>query len=136
MGAYRPPGARSLNDSVAERATLASLSSNLKSSRSIPGLNKGNIKFSDKKGSRGNKFTKSQPPPKPASENTASTGLVNKDPEKRIKVLKKKLKQIEDIKARVSGGEQVELTQIQKLDSEATILKEVLDLFFTISWMN
>jgi translation initiation factor 2A len=54
---------------------------------------------------------------------------VSKDPEKRIKVLKKKLKQIEDIKARVSAGEQVELTQIQKLDSEATILKEVLDIF-------
>jgi uncharacterized protein with WD repeat len=43
--------------------------------------------------------------------------------------LKKKLKQIEDIRARIDSGEQVELTQIQKLDSEATILKEVLTYF-------
>lgn len=50
---------------------------------------------------------------------------MNKDPEKRIKTLKKKLKQIEEIKERVSAGESVELTQIQKLDSEGTILKEV-----------
>ena len=55
----------------------------------------------------------------------ASTGLVNKDPEKRIKALKKKLKQIEEIRERIKSGEQVELTQMQKLDSEASILKEV-----------
>ena len=57
-----------------------------------------------------------------------SAGLVGKDPEKRIKLLKKKLKQIGDIRMRVAAGETVEMTQMQKLDSENEILKEVFYL--------
>ena len=73
----------------------------------------------------------------PATETTTnacpvSTGLVSKDPEKRIKVLKKKLKQIQEIREKLDIGEHVELTQIQKLEAEAEILKEVSQCFLIL----
>ena len=60
----------------------------------------------------------SQPPP-------AST---SSDPEKKIKNIKKKLKQISDIKAKIEKGEAVELTQKQKLATEEALLKELKEL--------
>ena len=52
-----------------------------------------------------------------------------KGPEKRIKAIQKKLKQIGDIKMKIAAGEVVELTQVQKLATEATLQQEVNLLF-------
>ena len=64
----------------------------------------------------------STPQAKPVANTAAS------EPEKKIKTIKKKLKQIDEIKAKIQNGEQVELTQKQKVDTEAALLKELADL--------
>lgn len=55
------------------------------------------------------------------------------DPEKvkRMKVLKKKLSDIAQLKNRREKGEHLELNQIQKIDSEAALMKELSDLKIT-----
>ncbi|KAI9345690.1 eukaryotic translation initiation factor eIF2A-domain-containing protein [Obelidium mucronatum] len=48
--------------------------------------------------------------------------------EKKLKTVQKKLKQIGDIKKKKADGVQLELTQIQKMEGEAALLKELADL--------
>ncbi|KAJ3331049.1 hypothetical protein HDU76_004216 [Blyttiomyces sp. JEL0837] len=48
--------------------------------------------------------------------------------EKKMKNLQKKLKGIADIKAKKAAGEKLELTQIQKMEGEAALAKEIEDL--------
>ena len=50
------------------------------------------------------------------------------DIEKKIKNVKKKLKQIKDIKEKIDLGLEVELTQLQKVDNEAILWKELSGL--------
>ena len=54
--------------------------------------------------------------------------LLGKDPEKRIKVLQKKLKQIGEIRMKLAAGQNVELTQMQKLETEDDIINELKEL--------
>lgn len=55
------------------------------------------------------------------------------DPEKtkRMKALSKKLNDISKLKVRREKGEQLELNQIKKIDSEASLIKELNDLKIT-----
>jgi translation initiation factor 2A len=70
--------------------------------------------------------------PKPAApakkpvptEGPVAGGLM--DNEKKIKGINKKLKQISDLKLKKATGVPLELTQISKIESEATLKKEVL----------
>ncbi|ORY44684.1 eIF2A-domain-containing protein [Rhizoclosmatium globosum] len=48
--------------------------------------------------------------------------------EKKVKAVQKKLKAIADIKKKKADGVQLELTQIQKMEGEAALLKELADL--------
>ncbi|KAJ3239221.1 hypothetical protein HDU81_006326 [Chytriomyces hyalinus] len=53
--------------------------------------------------------------------------------EKKVKTLQKKLKQISDIKKKKDAGEALELTQIQKMEGEAALLKEMAELNLQLS---
>jgi hypothetical protein len=67
--------------------------------------------------------------PRPANGTTTGQGLLlGKDPEKRIKVLQKKLKQIGEIRMKIAAGQKVELTQMQKIEAEDDIIKELKEL--------
>lgn len=73
------------------------------------------------------------------SNNRDSARKLNKptpqpeDPEKvkRIKALNKKLNDISKLKSRREKGEHLEMNQIQKIDSEASLIKELNDLKIT-----
>ena len=72
----------------------------------------------DRQRGKPNKAVVIVPPPAPIAS-------VDKGPEKRIKAIQKKLKQIGDIKMKIAAGEIVELTQVQKLSTEAALQQEV-----------
>jgi hypothetical protein len=56
--------------------------------------------------------------------------------EKKIKNIAKKLKAIDDLKAKLASGAQLELTQISKILSEAVLRKEVSLVWdLTFSWL-
>lgn len=55
----------------------------------------------------------------------ATTGGVTEDPEKRIRNLNKKLRQIEELKALRSKGEFLQANQLEKLAAEASVLGEI-----------
>lgn len=89
------------------------------------------------KASGGNNRSRGIPGSKPTTPSAASTPVpppaaattpASSDPEKKIKNIKKKLKQISDIKAKIDKGEAVELTQKQKLETEEALLKELKEL--------
>lgn len=67
------------------------------------------------------------------NENTLSTSVANMkitsddDPAKKIKKLRKKIREIEAIEAKMSSGEKVDPDQIQKLSRKNEILKELRD---------
>lgn len=67
------------------------------------------------------------------NENALSTSVVNMkitsddDPAKKIKKLRKKIREIEAIEAKMSSGEKVDPDQIQKLSRKNEILKELRD---------
>jgi translation initiation factor 2A len=65
------------------------------------------------------------PTPAPIPE-VASTG--DPDIDKKIKAIKKKLRQIDDLKAKRKDGTQLEKNQLDKLSSEASLLKELQSL--------
>lgn len=66
-------------------------------------------------------------------ENALSTSVANMkitsddDPAKKIKKLRKKIREIEAIEAKMSSGEKVDPDQIQKLSRKNEILKELRD---------
>lgn len=47
------------------------------------------------------------------------------DIEKKIKSIGRKLNQIQDLKMKLEDGQQLELTQLSKIESEPLLLKEV-----------
>ena len=57
----------------------------------------------------------------------SSDGIVSQH-DKKIRALLKKLRAIDDLKMRRAGGEQLEGTQIRKMDTEDTVRKELDDL--------
>lgn len=73
----------------------------------------------------------------PAQDKTPQNALQNAvpamttgDPEvdKKIKNLKKKLKAIEQLKEQAAAGKQLEKNQVEKIQKEAALLKELEDL--------
>ncbi|CAJ0962531.1 unnamed protein product, partial [Ranitomeya imitator] len=64
------------------------------------------------------------------SQNIAPTTVITGDPEtdKKIKNLKKKLKAIEQLKDLQASGKSLEKNQIDKMQKEDTLLKELEDL--------
>ncbi|KAM7043525.1 eukaryotic translation initiation factor 2A isoform 2-T2 [Acridotheres tristis] len=68
-------------------------------------------------------------PPQSALQNTVPATTTG-DPEldKKIKNLKKKLKAIEQLKEQAAAGKQLEKNQVEKIQKEAALLKELEDL--------
>lgn len=67
--------------------------------------------------------------PQNALQNTVPA-MTTGDPEvdKKIKNLKKKLKAIEQLKEQAAAGKQLEKNQVEKIQKEAALLKELEDL--------
>ncbi|KAF9438063.1 hypothetical protein BGZ76_009935 [Entomortierella beljakovae] len=61
----------------------------------------------------------------PASSSAASSSSQMTETEKKIRNVTKKLKQIHELKEKQAAGETLELTQLQKITAEATLLKEL-----------
>uniref|UniRef100_A0A8C6Y056 Eukaryotic translation initiation factor 2A n=1 Tax=Naja naja TaxID=35670 RepID=A0A8C6Y056_NAJNA len=78
---------------------------------------------------KGNQEITPSPPVQNESSNTISSEISG-DPEleKKIKNLKKKLKAIEQLKDQAAAGKQLEKNQMEKIQKEATLLKELEDL--------
>ncbi|XP_034295132.1 eukaryotic translation initiation factor 2A isoform X1 [Pantherophis guttatus] len=78
---------------------------------------------------KGNQEITPAPPVQNESSNTISSETSG-DPEleKKIKNLKKKLKAIEQLKDQAAAGKQLEKNQMEKIQKEATLLKELEDL--------
>ena len=134
VGAYRPPGSRGHGEQI-ERKSLESLSSRFKASRThVPGSTPNGFKNS----TNGNGFNNGNYRKKKNEvefnapivpvEPPSTVGSLGKDPEKRIKALKKKLKQIEELKMKIAQGETVEVNQLKKLETESDILNELKEL--------
>ncbi|KAJ3126807.1 hypothetical protein HK098_007101 [Nowakowskiella sp. JEL0407] len=133
VGAYRPPGARGKPATFSLRsADLDTPFESVKSTATtIPGmaeeeqLSKTALKNKKKReakkaGDSDSPAANSPAPPPPAVITSNAT-----EKEKKIKALNKKLKQIAEIKVRRDAGEKLELTQIQKMESESTVLQEL-----------
>ncbi|KAM3835520.1 eukaryotic translation initiation factor 2A isoform 4-T4 [Vipera latastei] len=78
---------------------------------------------------KGNQEITPAPPVQNELSNTISSEISG-DPEleKKIKNLKKKLKAIEQLKEQAAAGKQLEKNQMEKIQKEATLLKELEDL--------
>jgi translation initiation factor 2A len=122
-GKYVPPSMRNSNVSrtvydreAIDNGTFGKVPSqnNIpgKSNRSIPG-----------KSTPKEKQTQKKPQTPTTGQGAVPGGSI--DAEKKIRTIQKKLQQIQDLKKRRDAGDQLELTQISKIESEAALLKEV-----------
>ncbi|XP_013391192.1 eukaryotic translation initiation factor 2A [Lingula anatina] len=130
--AYRPPGARgqAVSFKVHEEDELPS---NAKQQANPENMSKAALKNKKKReakakakeeqGSAGAAPSRPSTAPAPAA---VSTGDPEKD--KKIKNLTKKLQQIEKLKEDQKAGKQLEKNQLEKLNSETTLRKELEDL--------
>ncbi|KAJ3157379.1 hypothetical protein HK101_001453 [Irineochytrium annulatum] len=137
-GVYRPPGARGKEAPAifSQRDQLfgsSSSSSSPTSRNSVPGAGPANeagegkrSKNAKKKG--GNAAPAAAAPLAPPvfvpTDDAAKTAEVDK----RLKALNKKLKSIKEIKEKRDAGLVLELTQLQKLETEAAVVKEIEEL--------
>ncbi|WBW70736.1 translation initiation factor eIF2A [Schizosaccharomyces osmophilus] len=120
-GAYRPPGARGQASTFSyKREELDVLSSNSASKlqatprqRVVPGAAPVPEKNSKKNKSNNSQKAAPQQPPAEASD------------EKKIRSLCKKLRAIDDLKARLDKNEELEATQVKKVESEGKVLEEL-----------
>ncbi|KAI9208325.1 eukaryotic translation initiation factor eIF2A-domain-containing protein [Polychytrium aggregatum] len=128
VGVYRPPGARGGLGSPSLRRGEDGTLQAVNSARSVPGASTVPGAPSNDGKSHKRKEGFGTPSPAPSAPATPKPGAANADLEKRIKNLNKKLKQISEIKTKIAAGEKVELTQIQKVESEAGLMKELGEL--------
>lgn len=127
-GAYRPPSARhagastgdflrrEADDMPAPKAYVPPGSAK-RGPRKVPGAP--------------DKQPKAAPPPPRPAMGAADVGVHSSDAgavEKKLRNLTKKLKAIEQLKERRDQGEQLEQTQLQKIESEAEIRRELATL--------
>ncbi|PFX18547.1 Eukaryotic translation initiation factor 2A [Stylophora pistillata] len=68
------------------------------------------------------------PPPSPASPPVADTTTLPPEKEKKLRNLKKKLRQIEDLKEQQKSGKTLEKNQLDKVAAEASLIKEIQEL--------
>lgn len=147
-GAYRPPGARGTaasnaynfrdDDSAPSSGASTPLFKGGKpAGRYIPGTVPGapvpgtsGAAGGEKKKRQRTKNKKAEPEPEaPAAELAKVDIAADEDASaKKIRNLTKKLKAIEDLKARIAKGEQLEKSQLQKIDTEAGVRSEIVAL--------
>lgn len=145
VGAYRPPGARGSAASLAyardddsapsSGASTPMFRGGKPAGRYIPGASVPGApakEGADKKKKPKNK-KKAAAPEEEAAAEVAKLDVKDKAPaandedaaQKKIRNLTKKLKAIDDLKARVAKGEQLEKTQLQKVETEASVREEI-----------
>ncbi len=149
--AYKPPNARGINITPSRPSTA-------NSDNRIPGAAPPKGGRKDRRNQRTSNYSKSKSGDenddasnnetaqsndvqsqrfRPISRDSAKTRTTKpsqpEDPEKvkRIKALNKKLSDIAKLKGRREKGEHLELNQVQKIDSEASLIKELNDLKIT-----
>ena len=130
--AYRPPSARG----TAEKKLLIHEDELPQNLRNIPENISSSAKKNKKKRESKAKSKQessvnghmpiSQPTPLAQTSEIASTG--DPDTDKKVRALKKKLRQIDDLKTKQKGGTQLEVNQLDKIKNELVILKELQDL--------
>lgn len=64
----------------------------------------------------------------PPSTTTAASSSVPADRDKKLRNLRKKLRQIEDLKAQQKAGKTLEKNQLEKISGEAFLIKEIQEL--------
>ncbi|BEJ10879.1 hypothetical protein CspHIS471_0103010 [Cutaneotrichosporon sp. HIS471] len=141
VGAYRPPGARGSaaslayvrdDDSAPSSGTSTPMFRGGKPAgryipgTAIPGAPSSGASGADKKKKPRNK-KKAAPEPEELAADLAKVDLKHDEDtaQKKIRNLTKKLKAIDDLKARVTKGEQLEKTQMQKVETEASVRDEI-----------
>lgn len=148
--AYRPPNARGINITPTRAAT--------NNDNRIPGALPPKSNRKERRNQRPNNFSKNKTDENNDASNNETAQSSNdvqsqtfrpnsrdnakksnrpnsqpEDPEKlkRKKALNKKLSDIAKLKLKREKGEHLELNQIQKIDSEAALIKEINDLKIT-----
>ncbi|KAI8897088.1 eukaryotic translation initiation factor eIF2A-domain-containing protein [Globomyces pollinis-pini] len=131
-GKYIPPsqrhlgGSSSVYDREAADRNLAGLSIRSNAGRSVPGRSApGGNRSANSAGGREKEKPNNLTPPAP-TQGVVPGGAI--EVEKKIKSLNKKLTQIEDLKVRKATGVPLELTQLQKIDNEPKLRKELEQL--------
>ncbi|KAJ3220779.1 hypothetical protein HK099_004022 [Clydaea vesicula] len=124
VGVYRPPGARGMmnREQLDKPHSAKSTTRSGQSRNNIPGLNG---KQNNNNSRKSQKSVTSSTPVVVNEEKSAK--------DKKIKQINKKIKQIGEIKEKLKKGENVELTQLKKLEQESELLKELENLEKNIS---
>jgi translation initiation factor 2A len=145
VGAYRPPGARGgasfkLHDDVEvqPQTTLTNLAQAQKSTPFVPiggepeKLSKSAIKNLKKKEKKKQEAANASGNQEVVEQQVAAVAIAEPpsavEVEKKIRAVKKKIRQIEELKERQAGGETLEKTQIQKIESLPTLEAELAGL--------
>ncbi|TPX70670.1 hypothetical protein SpCBS45565_g01666 [Spizellomyces sp. 'palustris'] len=134
VGVYRPPGARgSATPSIFKQRDVIA-DGGVRNHTAVPGqtaedksLSRAALKNKKKREAKKKEGDGSSSAPDSPAETPAYVPVSGPaaDLEKKHKILNKKLKQIADIKAKIQGGEKVELTQIKKAEGEAALKEEI-----------
>ncbi|KAI8851936.1 eukaryotic translation initiation factor eIF2A-domain-containing protein [Chytridium lagenaria] len=135
-GVYRPPGARgtSTPSMFLQREQIfgSSGNGNNESAAEDKNLSRNAQKNQKKRGKKGEDDAAATSKPSTPAVLPAfiptDDGAKSLEIEKRLKVTNKKLKSIHELKERRAKGEKLELTQLQKIDAEAAVLKEIEEL--------
>ncbi|CAG8496007.1 2317_t:CDS:10 [Paraglomus brasilianum] len=147
VGAYRPPHARgTATPQMFKREDETPSGSQLDSSKAQKPAATGETSPSKvatknkkkREASKKKREEREEPGQSVTNSNAPSTGAANQvtvtpagaqtETEKKIKTITKKLRQITELKERLARGDQLEQTQIQKISSEATLIKELEQL--------
>ncbi|KAE8294765.1 Eukaryotic translation initiation factor 2A [Larimichthys crocea] len=131
--AYRPPALRHLPATPSAKLHEEEPPQNLRPGLAGPGLSKAALKNQKKREAKkaAKQEVKPEPPsdPAPVSNNSQSEPSSG-DPEtdKKIKNLKKKLKAIEELKEQQAAGRVLQKNQLEKMQKEEQLLKELQEL--------
>ncbi|KAI8374302.1 eukaryotic translation initiation factor eIF2A-domain-containing protein [Radiomyces spectabilis] len=120
-GAYRPPHLRG----SAAPTTLSQREAMLTTGRSPAGSNRripGAKPVASKNGG------KSAAAPAPAPSAASASAITPEEKQKKIRNLEKKLRQIKELREKQARGEKLEAPQLQKLSSEASVMRELAAL--------
>merc|ERR1711973_1060619 len=123
--AYRPPSARG----TAEKKLVIhedELPQNQKNAQNMSASALKNKKKREAKAKAKQEQPNGQPPTQPQPQQQAdvpASGDVDLD--KKVRAVKKKLRQIEELKTKQRNGVQLESNQLEKINGEAELLKEL-----------
>ncbi|XP_078693161.1 eukaryotic translation initiation factor 2A-like [Branchiostoma floridae x Branchiostoma belcheri] len=143
---YRPPGARALGHTSPTKLHEEELPQNERMENKDENLSKAALKNKKKREAKKAKQQQQQQAPMDARSQeqrdalamathilgtpppSVTSTVVSADSEKKIKGLKKKLRQIEQLKEQQKSGKKLESNQLEKIKGEAALLKELEEL--------